>query len=160
MRIIGIILLTLFIFVGHVSAMDISLNQKKMSNNIKESLRDHPELWIIKSSQLFYYSDIKMAKKASESSFPGVCDGIDMEIMFSVYQVDFVHIETPFKMEFDDNAEEMMVTEIKIFLYKYFKDQVGDLVEKEEQTIPEKFVELPEMAPVKQVVYEDGMKGL
>jgi len=133
MRIIGIVLLSLFIFVGHVSAMDISLNQEKMCNTIKESLRDHPELWIVKSYKLLYIPDLKMANKLRNSPFPEVDDGVIMIINYDVYQVGYVHIEKPFEMEFEDEPEEIMIKEVKKFLYRHFRDQVGHLVDKGEQ---------------------------
>jgi len=153
MRIIGIVLLSLFIFVGHVSAMDISLDQSKMCNNIKESLRDNPEFWIVKSFELLYIPDAKKATEARESMFPGICEDIEMVLQFDVYNVGYVHIEEPFEMKFEDEPEEIMIKEVKKFLYRYLRDQVGDLVEKEEQNIPDE-------NPAKEVIKEVGPDGM
>jgi hypothetical protein len=125
--------MSLFIFVGHVSAMDISLDQVRMCNTIKESLQNHPELWIVKSFELIYIPDAKKANELGNSPFPEVDDGVEMLINFDVYQVGYVHIKKPFKMEFDDEQKDMMIKEIKKFLYRHFRDQVGHLVDKEEQ---------------------------
>ena len=157
MRIIGIMLLTFFIYIAPVFAMDISLDQEKMCNTIKESLRNHPELWIVKSYRLLYIPDAKKATEARESMFPGICEDIEMVLQFDVYQVGYVHIEEPFEMEFVDEPEDIMIIEVKKFLYRHFRDQVGKLVEKEEQNIPD---EKPVDVPVKEPVFVDGMKGL
>jgi hypothetical protein len=129
-------LVSFFIYIAPVFAMDISLNQTTMANNIKESLRNNPELWIIDSFKLFYFQDLNQANSARESAFPGVCNGVSLVLNYNVYQVEYVDIEEPFELEFNDEAKKMMVKEVKIFLYKYFRDQVGDEVEKVEQNIP------------------------
>ena len=151
MRIIGIVLLSLFIFVGHVSAMDISLDQAKMCNTIKESLRYHPELWIVTSYRLIYIPDPVIAKHLRTEMWPETDSGVGMIIKFDVYQVGYVHIDEPFKMEFKGESAKIMIIEVKKFLYRHFRNEVGyDVSMEEEQrktkeipVIPDPIVEKP-----------------
>ena len=147
MKIIGIILMFLFLFMSNASAMDISLDQVKMSNTIKKSLRNQPEHWVVQSFRLVYFQDLDQANSARKSSFPDVCDGVSLVLKFCIYQVEYVDIAKPIDLVFDNEEKHMMIKEVKIFLYKYFRDQVGYETEKEEKRKDKK-------KPIKEVVKE------
>jgi hypothetical protein len=113
--------------------MDISLDQEQMSNNIIKSFNETPELWIVKSYELIYIPDQKAVKELRKMAWPEHDSNVGMIIEYNVYQVHYVKIKKPFTLDFSGYHEEKMVIEIKKFLYNHFKNQVGILVEKEEQ---------------------------
>ena len=134
------LLMCIFMFSCPVFAMELSTQQEKMSEHILESLQNEPELWIIKSYNLIYASDKSTVKALRKVLWPESDDSAEMVLQYDVYLNPYVRIEKPFEMRFEGETEEILILEIKKILYKHFKDEVGEIVEKEEQKVPnEKF---------------------
>ena len=163
MRIIGIMLLSFFIFIGNVSAMDMSLQQEKMCNTIAESMDKNPELWIIKSYELIYASDSDTIDDLKEISWPENDTAAELVIQYNLYpQLIYIQIEKPFEMKFKGKYRDKLITSVKKMIYKQLRDEVGNAVAHEEKAkqIKEKETPVKPKSIVESTITDDGFNRL
>ena len=152
MRIIGLILTILILYIHPVFALSMDLNHEVICKNIIKSFQEEPDNWILKSQYLVYVSNLTQIQKLRKQIYPEVSAFAEVVIIYNIYD-NFVRIDKPFDLDFDSKIEKKLLFEIKKFIYKDLKNQVGSLIDKE------KNIKTKEI-PVETKEEIDGMKKL
>ncbi len=135
MRIIGIILTVLFLYISPISAFTLSLDTdtNKLCDTIIKSFYEETDNWIITNNRLVYSSDLNTVKALRSHMWPEVVDGAILILIFAIHHFEYVQLDKPFEVDFDGEEEENLLREIKILIYKKLKKEVGHLVDKKKE---------------------------